>query len=147
MTFGHCEVPRILWKGRRKKNKNPGINRAARRKRAEKKTLVLTLGSPPEKGGEKKNPGINPGQTAGLRFQDLDLDFRTWSCPSVEVLSIRRGPETKIDTWTDRQTHTHVVIIYKMHIISFQLILNPIVELNLVELKLNGIEIPFNMFE
>jgi hypothetical protein len=76
--------------------------------------LVLTLGSLPEKGGkktkknrginpgqltgkkggEKKNPGINPGQTAGLRFQDL-------------VLSIRRGPETKIDTWTDRQTDRH----------------------------------------
>jgi hypothetical protein len=27
-----------------------------------KKTLVLTLGSPPEKGGQKKNPCINPGQ-------------------------------------------------------------------------------------
>jgi hypothetical protein len=27
-----------------------------------KKTLVLTLGNLPEKGGEKKNPGINPGQ-------------------------------------------------------------------------------------
>ncbi len=26
------------------------------------KTLVLTLGSPPEKGGKKKHPGINPGQ-------------------------------------------------------------------------------------
>jgi hypothetical protein len=31
-----------------------------------KKTLVLSLGSPPEKGGKKKkNPGINPGQPAG----------------------------------------------------------------------------------
>jgi hypothetical protein len=37
-----------------------------------KKTLVLTLGrsstytaNPPEKGGEKKNHGINPGQPAG----------------------------------------------------------------------------------
>jgi hypothetical protein len=31
------------------------------------KTLVLTLGSPLEKGGKKKkkNPGINPGQPAG----------------------------------------------------------------------------------
>jgi hypothetical protein len=39
-----------------------------RRKRVwkQKKTLVLTLGSPLEKGGEKKkNPGINPGQPAG----------------------------------------------------------------------------------
>jgi hypothetical protein len=27
-----------------------------------KKTLVLTLGSPSEKGGEKKNPCINQGQ-------------------------------------------------------------------------------------
>ncbi len=59
-----------------------------------KKTVVLTLGSPPEKGGEKKkkNPDINPGQPAGLRFQDLDLDFRTWSCPSVEVLKPRSAP-------------------------------------------------------
>jgi hypothetical protein len=74
--------------------------------------LVLTLGSPPEKdgkktkkpwyqpwaarrkrAGKKKNPGTNPGQTAGLRFQDL-------------VLSVRRGPETKIGTWTDGQTDT-----------------------------------------
>jgi hypothetical protein len=30
----------------------------------EKKTLVLTLRSLPEK-GEKKNPGINPGQPVG----------------------------------------------------------------------------------
>jgi hypothetical protein len=33
------------------------------RKNKKKKTLVLTLGSLPEKGGKKKkNPGINPGQ-------------------------------------------------------------------------------------
>ncbi len=41
------------------------------RKRAKKnknKNLVLILGSPPEKGEEKKNLGINPGQTAGPRF-------------------------------------------------------------------------------
>jgi hypothetical protein len=59
------------------------------------------MGSPPEKGGKKnpginpgqpagkgrgkKNPGINPGQTVEPRFQNL-------------VLSVRRGPETKIDT-------------------------------------------------
>ncbi len=37
-----------------------------------KKTLVLTMGrsgaytaNPPEKGGQKKNLGINPGQPAG----------------------------------------------------------------------------------
>jgi hypothetical protein len=40
------------------------------KKRKKEKTLVLTLGSPPEKGGKKKkeknkNPGINPGQPAG----------------------------------------------------------------------------------
>jgi len=35
------------------------------RKKKQKKTLVLTLGSPPEKGRKKKTPGINPGQPAG----------------------------------------------------------------------------------
>jgi len=35
------------------------------RKKKNKKTLVLTLGSPPGKGGKKENPGINPGQLAG----------------------------------------------------------------------------------
>jgi hypothetical protein len=36
-------------------------------KRKKKKTLLLTLGSPPEKGEKKKkkNPGFNPGQPAG----------------------------------------------------------------------------------
>jgi hypothetical protein len=34
-------------------------------KGVKKKTLVLTLGSPPEKGVKKKNPGINPGQPVG----------------------------------------------------------------------------------
>ncbi len=39
--------------------KNPGINPGQPvGKGLKKKTLVLTLGSPPEK-GEKKNPGIN----------------------------------------------------------------------------------------
>ncbi len=39
---------------------------SAHRKWAEKKkkTMVLTLGSPLEKGGEKKDLGINPGQSA-----------------------------------------------------------------------------------
>ncbi len=86
-----------------------------------KKTLVLTLGSPPEKGGEKKNPGINPGQVRRLHSEPAekgqkkktlvltlgrppDLDFKTWSCSSVEVLSVRRGPETKIETWMHKQT-------------------------------------------
>jgi hypothetical protein len=100
-----------MWgEGRKNKIKNK-IN----------KTLVLTLGSPSEKGGEKKNPGISPGQVRRLHNEPAekgqekktliltlgrlsDLDFRTWSCPSVEVLSVRRGPETKICTWTDRQT-------------------------------------------
>jgi hypothetical protein len=45
--------------GKRAKKKNPGINpgqpaRKGRRERLKKKTLVLTLGSPPKKGGEKK---------------------------------------------------------------------------------------------
>jgi hypothetical protein len=36
-----------------------------------KKTLVLTLGSPPEKGGEKKNPGINFGQVRHLHSEPV----------------------------------------------------------------------------
>jgi hypothetical protein len=78
-------------KGRGEKIKNPGINHGQVRrlhsepagKGRKKKTLVITLGSPPEKGGEKKTliltmepaekgwekkkktPGINPGQPAG----------------------------------------------------------------------------------
>jgi hypothetical protein len=130
-----------LKRAEKKKKKNPGINPGQPAgKGRQKKTLVLTLGSPPEKGEEKKKPGINlgqvrrlhseparkgrkkkqkkktkktpsinpgqparkgrgkknPGQTAGPRFQDL-------------VLSVRRGPEIKIDTWTDRQTDRHHV--------------------------------------
>jgi hypothetical protein len=39
-------------------------------KKRKKKTLVLTLGSPPEKGGEKnKIPGINPGQVRRLHSE------------------------------------------------------------------------------
>jgi hypothetical protein len=38
-------------------------------KKHKKKTLVLTLGSPLEKGGEKKNPGINPGQVRRLHSE------------------------------------------------------------------------------
>ncbi len=71
-------------KGRKKEKKNPAISpgqpAGKGREKKKKKTLVLTLGRPP------------------------DLDFRTWSCPSVEILSVRRGPETKIGTWTDGQT-------------------------------------------
>ncbi len=88
MTFGHCEVPRILWKGRRKKKKTLVLTLGSSPEKGgkkKKKTLVLTLGSPPEKGGVKKTHGINPGQTAGPRFQDL-------------LLSVRRGLETKIGT-------------------------------------------------
>jgi hypothetical protein len=67
---------------KRKKNRgiNPGQPAGKGREKKKKKTLVLTLGRPP------------------------DLDFRTWSCPSVEVLSVRRGPETKIGTWMHAQT-------------------------------------------
>jgi hypothetical protein len=77
--------------------------RLAGKGQKKKKTMVLTLGSPSEKGGEKQNPSINPrqvrrlhnepagkgrkkkkkkknpgfnlGQPAGPRFQDLG--FRT----------------------------------------------------------------------
>jgi hypothetical protein len=92
---------RTRWKrAEKKKKKNPGINPGQpARKGREKKTLVLTLGSPPEKGGkkEKKTLVLTLGRPP-------DLNFRTWSCPSVEVLSVRRGPETKIGTWTHGQT-------------------------------------------
>jgi hypothetical protein len=79
--------------------------------------LVLTLGSPPEKGGKKqkkenpgnnpgqpagkgrgkkkKNPGINPGQVRRLHSEpagkgrEKKKKKKTWSCPSVEVLKSR----------------------------------------------------------
>jgi hypothetical protein len=69
----------------RKKNKKTLVltlgspSKKGRKKKEKRKTLVLTLGSPLEKGGEKKR-----------------------SCPSV-----RRGPETQnrdLDRWTDGQT-------------------------------------------
>jgi hypothetical protein len=55
-------------KGRETKKKKPGINPGqpiGKGWETKKKTLVLTLGSLPEKGGKpKKNPGINPRQPA-----------------------------------------------------------------------------------
>ncbi len=73
MTFGHCEVPRILWKGRRKKKKKKTLVLTLGNppKKGGKKTLVLTLGSSPEKGGEKKNPGINFGQVRRLHSEPV----------------------------------------------------------------------------
>ncbi len=38
-----------------------------------------------------------------------DLDFKTWSCPSVEVLKPRSAPGR-----TDRRTDTILALIYKM---------------------------------
>ncbi len=62
---------------------NSGINPGQPAgKGREKKTLVLTLGSPPEKGG-KKNPGINPRQPTGkgrgkkTLGRPPDFDFKT----------------------------------------------------------------------
>jgi hypothetical protein len=46
-----------------------------------KKTLVLTLGSPPGKGGETKNPGINPGQPARKGRKKKTLAFTLGSPP------------------------------------------------------------------
>ncbi len=62
-------------KGRKKKEKNPGINPGQPvekrwEKKKKKKTLVLTLGSPLEK-GEKKNLGLDLGF--------MTLTFRTWT--------------------------------------------------------------------
>jgi hypothetical protein len=42
--------------------------------------LVLTLGSPPEK-GQKKNPGINPGQPAGKGREKKTLVLTVGSLP------------------------------------------------------------------
>jgi hypothetical protein len=84
------------------KKKNPGITlgqvrrlhsepaRKGREKKKRKKTLVLTVGSQPDKGGKKKKKlGINPGQPAGkgrgkktlvlTLGRPSDLDFRTWT--------------------------------------------------------------------
>jgi hypothetical protein len=68
------------------------------KKKNKKKTLGINLGQSAEKGREKKTLVLTLGRS-------LDLDFRTWSYPSVEVLSVRRGPETKIGTWTHEQTN------------------------------------------
>ncbi len=65
--------------GKGREKKTPGITPPP----AEKKTLVLTLASQPEKGGGKKKTLV---LTLG---SPLDLDFKTWSCPSVEVLEPR----------------------------------------------------------
>jgi hypothetical protein len=84
--------------------------------RAEKqKTVVLTLGSSPEKGGEKKTLVLTLGRPP-------DFDFRTWtlisrlgpvrpsrSCPFVEVLKPRSTPGR-----TDRRTNTILALIYKI---------------------------------
>ncbi len=75
-----------------------------------KKTLILTLGSPP-KNGEKKNPGINLGQPAGKGREEKKNPGINPGQPvekkrkkkshvrlSVEV------PILGIETSTDRQT-------------------------------------------
>jgi hypothetical protein len=97
-----------VGKGRNFIKKNPGINPgqpAGKRRNFKKKNPGINPGQLAGKGRKKKKtPDINTGQIAGPRFQDLDLDFKTWSSPSVEVLSIRRGPETKIDTSTNGRT-------------------------------------------
>jgi hypothetical protein len=91
---------------------NPGQPAGKGRK---KKTLGLTLGSPPEKGGgkkKKKNPGINPGQVWRLHSEPAGKgrkkkkEKKTWSCPSIEVLKSRSTPE-----WTDRRIDRHTVVI------------------------------------
>jgi hypothetical protein len=81
-------------------------------KKRKKKTLVLTLGSPPEKGGEKnKIPGINPGQVRRLHSEPAGKGRKkkkkkkTWSCPSVEVLKPRSTPG-RTDGRTDGRTNT-----------------------------------------
>jgi hypothetical protein len=76
-------------------------------KKRKKKTLVLTLGSPPEKGREKnKIPGINPGQVRRLHSEPAGKGRKKKKKKKKDlVLSVRRGPETKIGTWTDGQIH------------------------------------------
>jgi hypothetical protein len=57
--------------------------RQKRAERKKKKTLVLTLGSPPEK-GRKKNPGINPGQPAGKGREKKTLVLTLGSPPEKD---------------------------------------------------------------
>jgi hypothetical protein len=86
---------------------------SARRKRAgkkKKKTLILTLGSPPEKGWGKKKPWAGPTPTQWTRWKrakkktlgsSLDLDFRTSiSGPGFQDLDLK--------TWVSRLRQTHV---------------------------------------
>ncbi len=55
MTFGHCEAPLDCFRHIFNLKKCYSLSRTARRKRAEKKnTVVLTLGSPLEKGEKLK---------------------------------------------------------------------------------------------
>ncbi len=94
-----------------------------------KKTLVLTLGSPPEKGG--KNPGINPGQSAGPRFQDLDRQTassghrRTATKRSMSFLCVQWS-QTDCIQWSQTDGHTSELIqkiciryLYKSHLFSY----------------------------
>jgi hypothetical protein len=120
-----------LEKGEEKK-KNPSINPGQVRRlhnepagkgqktKKKKKTLVLTLGSPSEKGGKKKKKTLV--LTLG-RSPDLDFrTFRTWtsisrpgpvhpskSCSFVEVLKPRLTPGR-----TDKRIDTMFALIYKM---------------------------------
>jgi hypothetical protein len=101
--------------GKRKRKKNPSINPGQPAGKGQgEKTLVLTLGSPPEKGEkqkQKENPGINPGQSAEKgRKKKNQHRFRhrkfLWPVPPQKTL-----PECRR---TDGRMHTQFVIIYKI---------------------------------
>ncbi len=76
---------------------NPPEKGGKKNKKKKKKTQVLTQGSPPEKGGKKKKTLV---LTLG---KPPDLDFKTWACPSVEVLK-PRSALGRTDRRTDGRT-------------------------------------------
>jgi hypothetical protein len=119
-------------KGGGKKKKNLGINpeqpAGKGQKKRKKKTLVLTLGNPPEKGA-KKNSGINSGQPARKGWGKKTLVLTLGSPPekdeylkkkknsvgsAIENLCDDSATENAPRMLSDAPTHTQFVIIYKI---------------------------------
>ncbi len=67
-----------------------------------KKILVLNLGSPPEKGGEKKNPGINHGQVRRLHSEPAGNGPKKKKKKTL-AFTLGSPPDLDFRTWTDRQ--------------------------------------------
>jgi hypothetical protein len=104
------------WAARAEKGgkKNPGINpRQPAGKGREKKTLVLTLGSPPEKGQrnkpkkKKKNPGINHGQRH-LKYTEVGSAIENAKAGSAIECKART-----VTSQTDRHTNAITILNLK----------------------------------